>query len=74
MRKIVESPSREQKLLRIEDKWDLSAGAYAAEESETLELIGGLLDSLTADVTNLNEELSSSLERMPGKHKDGVGH
>jgi hypothetical protein len=51
-----------------------SAGANAqtVEESETLELIGGLLDQLTKEIAHLNKELSSSMRRLVGKHKDGV--
>lgn len=51
-----------------------AGSAVEAADDETLDLIGGLLDSLATEVAHLNQELSSSLERLAGKHQDGVGH
>jgi hypothetical protein len=75
--------AHEEKMLRIEEEWSLAAargvspggfdaGAHAVEDGETLDLIGGLLDGLTIEVANLNEELSSSMKRLSGKQRDGV--
>jgi hypothetical protein len=47
--------------------------AQTVEEGETLDMIGGLMDHLTEEISHLNKELSSSLRRLPEKHKDGVG-
>jgi hypothetical protein len=51
-----------------------AGAAVEAADDETLDLIGGLLDSVAVEVAHLNQELSSSLERLAGKHEDGVGH
>jgi hypothetical protein len=55
---------------------DLALRAASAGEDEdngTLEVIECLLDSLTTEISNLNQELSSSMERLAGKHTDGLG-
>jgi hypothetical protein len=51
-----------------------AGGAVGAADDETLDLIGGLLDSLAKEIAHLDQELSSSLQRLAGKHQDGVGH